>query len=105
MPLTSRCSPRPAARRSALGAAGRAAPGHRGPGAVTAVSAQQLADHAGAYLAARAAAGPAVFPVAAPGWLPGIAVDGKAVRGAKPGPDGLIPYLAGPPPLHRTPGP
>ena len=48
----------------------------------TAVSAQQLADHAGAYLAARAAAGPAVFPVAAPGWLPGIAVDGKAVRGA-----------------------
>jgi predicted transposase YbfD/YdcC len=58
----------------------------------TAVSAQQLADHAGAYLAARAAAGPAVFPVAAPGWLPGIAVDGKAVRGAA-GTSGQVPYL------------
>jgi predicted transposase YbfD/YdcC len=58
----------------------------------TAVSAQQLADHAGAYLAARAAAGPAVFPVAAPGWLPGIAVDGKAVRGAA-GTGGQVPYL------------
>ena len=29
---------------------------------------------------------------AAAHWLPGIAVDGKAVRGAA-GPDGLIPYL------------
>jgi hypothetical protein len=58
----------------------------------TAVSAQQLADNAGAYLAARAAAGPAVFPVAAPGWLPGIAVDGKAVRGAA-GTSGQVPYL------------
>jgi len=58
----------------------------------TAVSAQQLADHAGAYLAARAGTGPVVFPVAAPGWLPGIAVDGKAVRGAAGG-DGQVPYL------------
>jgi predicted transposase YbfD/YdcC len=32
------------------------------------------------------------FPVAGPGWLPAIAVDGKAVRGAAAG-DGLIPYL------------
>ena len=32
------------------------------------------------------------FPLAGPRWLPAIAVDGKAVRGAA-GPDGLIPYL------------
>lgn len=32
------------------------------------------------------------FPVAGPVLLPGIAVDGKAVRGAV-GPDGLVPYL------------
>ena len=32
------------------------------------------------------------FPVAGPGWLPAVAVDGKAVRGAA-GDDGLIPYL------------
>jgi hypothetical protein len=30
--------------------------------------------------------------VAGPGWLPAIAADGKAVRGAA-GEDGLIPYL------------
>jgi hypothetical protein len=35
---------------------------------------------------------PVTLPVAGPGWLPGIAVDGKPVRGAA-GPDGLIPYL------------
>jgi predicted transposase YbfD/YdcC len=58
----------------------------------TVLSAQDLADHAGVFLARRAAAGPVTFPVAAPGPLPGIAVDGKAVRGAA-GPDGLIPYL------------
>jgi predicted transposase YbfD/YdcC len=57
----------------------------------TLVSAQALADHTGAFLA-RGAAGPVTFPVAGPGWLPGIAVDGKAIRGAA-GPDGLIPYL------------
>lgn len=58
----------------------------------TAISAQALADHAGEFLARRAAAGPVTFPVAGPGWLPGLAVDGKAVRGAA-GADGLIPYL------------
>jgi predicted transposase YbfD/YdcC len=58
----------------------------------TALGAQGLADCAGAYLARRAHSGPAVFPLARPGWLPAIAVDGKAVRGAA-GPDGLIPYL------------
>jgi predicted transposase YbfD/YdcC len=58
----------------------------------TAVSAQALADHAGEFLARRAAAGPVTFPVAGPGWLPALAVDGKAVRGAA-GADGLIPYL------------
>jgi len=58
----------------------------------TLLGAGQLAGHAGAFLARRAAPGPVAFPVAGPGWLPGIAVDGKAVRGAA-GPDGLVPYL------------
>ncbi|MGD0609483.1 MAG: transposase family protein, partial [Streptosporangiaceae bacterium] len=79
------------ARRNAVGA--RTAP-H--PDTVvrvfTALGAQGLAHHAGAYLARRAHPGPAVFPLARPGWLPAVAVDGKAVRGAA-GPDGLIPYL------------
>ena len=79
------------ARRNALGA--RVAP-H--PDTVvrvlTALGAHGLAYHAGAYLARRAHPGPAAFPLAGPGWLPAIAVDGKAVRGAA-GPDGLIPYL------------
>src|SRR5258708_11088245 len=47
---------------------------------------------AGGALARRAHPGPVAFPVAGPGWLPAIAVDGKAVRGAA-GADGLIPYL------------
>jgi hypothetical protein len=50
------------------------------------------AGHAGAYLPCRAHPGPVTFPAAGPGWLPAIAVDGKAVRGAA-GTDGLIPYL------------
>ena len=79
------------ARRNALGA--RVAP-H--PDTVvrifTALGAQGVARHAGAYLARRAHPGPAAFPVAGPGWLAAVAVDGKAVRGAA-GPDGLIPYL------------
>lgn len=58
----------------------------------TAISAQALADHAGEFLARRAAAGPVTFPVAGPGQLPALAVDGKAVRGAA-GADGLVPYL------------
>jgi predicted transposase YbfD/YdcC len=58
----------------------------------TALGAQALAGHAGAYLASRAHPGPVTFSLAGPGWLPAIAVDGKAVRGAA-GPDGLIPYL------------
>jgi predicted transposase YbfD/YdcC len=58
----------------------------------TALGAQFLAAHAGAYLASRAHPGPVTFALAGPGWLPAIAVDGKAVRGAA-GDDGLIPYL------------
>jgi len=58
----------------------------------TLLGAQGLAGHAGAFLAGRADRGPVTFPVSAAGWLPAVAVDGKAVRGA-PGPDGLIPYL------------
>ena len=79
------------ARRNALGA--RVAP-H--PETVvrlfTALGAQGVAHHAGAYLARRADPGPVAFPVAGPGWLPAVAVDGKAVRGAA-GDDGLIPFL------------
>jgi predicted transposase YbfD/YdcC len=56
------------------------------------LGAQALARHTGAYLAVRARSGPVTFPVAGPGWLPALAVDGKAVRGAA-GADGLIPYL------------
>ena len=51
-----------------------------------------LADCAGAYLARRARPATVAFPLAGPGWLPAIAVDGKAVRGAA-GADGMIPYL------------
>ena len=58
----------------------------------TGLGAQALAGHAGAYLAARAHPGPVTFPAADPGWLPAVAADGKAVRGAA-GDDGLIPYL------------
>jgi predicted transposase YbfD/YdcC len=79
------------ARRNALGI--RAAP-H--PDTVVRIfadlGAAALADHAGAYLALRALPGPVAYPVAAPGWLPAVAVDGKAVRGAA-GEDGMIPYL------------
>ncbi len=56
------------------------------------LGAQGLADHAGVFLARRAGLAPVVFPIAAPGALPAIAVDGKAVRGAV-GADGMIPYL------------
>jgi len=56
------------------------------------LGAQGLADHVGRLLARRAGLGPVSFPVDAPGPLPAIAVDGKAVRGAI-GPDGHIPYL------------
>ena len=42
--------------------------------------------------ARRAHPGPVTFPLAGPGCLPAIAVDGKAVRGAA-GEDGLSPYL------------
>ena len=56
------------------------------------LGAQALAGHAGRYLAGRAHPGPVAFPLASPGWLPAVAVDGKAVRGAA-GDDGLIPYL------------
>ena len=58
----------------------------------TALGAQALASHAGAFLARRAHPGPVTFPAAGPGWLPAIAADGKAVRGAI-GADGQVPYL------------
>jgi len=73
-------------RRSALGAR---VPPH--PDTVArlfaALGAQALASHAGAYLARRAHPGPVAFPLAGPGWLPAIAVDGKAcgVRPARTG--------------------
>lgn len=59
---------------------------------LAALGAQAVARQAGACLAARAHPGPVASPVDGPGWLPAIAVDGKAVRGAA-GPDGMIPYL------------
>jgi hypothetical protein len=58
----------------------------------TLLQAQHLADGVGAWLAARAGVGPVAAPIAGPGWLPAIAVDGKAVRGAI-GADGQVPYL------------
>jgi hypothetical protein len=58
----------------------------------TGLGAPALAHHTGAYLARRCHRAPVAFPLAGPGWLPAVAVDGKAVRGAA-GPDGLIPYL------------
>ena len=56
------------------------------------LGAQALARHTGAYLAVRARSGPVTFPVAGPGWLPALAVDGKAAGGAA-GADGKVPYL------------
>jgi len=55
------------------------------PRVFTDPGAQGLADHAGAFL------GHPGLPLDGPGWLPGTAVDGKAVRGAV-GADGMIPY-------------
>ena len=56
------------------------------------LQAQQVADGVGTWLAARAGVGPVAAPTGGPGWLPAIAVDGKAVRGAI-GEDGQVPYL------------
>ena len=56
------------------------------------LQAQQVADGVGTWLAARAGVGPVAAPIGGPGWLPAIAVDGKAVRGAI-GEDGQVPYL------------
>jgi predicted transposase YbfD/YdcC len=56
------------------------------------LGAQHLADGVGAWLATRAGVGPVAAPTGGPGWLPAIAVDGKAVRGAV-GEDGQVPYL------------
>ncbi len=58
----------------------------------TDLGAAALATHTGAFLARRAGLGPVSFPIAAPGPLPAVAVDGKAIRGAVGG-DGQIPYL------------
>jgi DDE_Tnp_1-associated/Transposase DDE domain len=75
-------------------AAGRHIPPH--PDTVERVfallGAHQLAEGVGAWLAGRAGVGPVGAPIGEPGWLPAIAVDGKAVRGAI-GPDGQVPYL------------
>jgi len=60
------------------------------------LEAQQLADGVGGWLAARAGVGPVGALTGGPGWLPAIAVDGKAVRGAvgRGGDtDGRVPYL------------
>ncbi len=60
------------------------------------LEAQQLADGVGAWLAGRAGIGPVAAPIAGPGWLPAIAVDGKAIRGAvgRGGDaEGQVPYL------------
>lgn len=61
-----------------------------------ALAAQDLADQVGAHLARRhVAAGGGVAPSSGgPVLLPGLAVDGKAIRGAV-GADGLIPYVLG----------
>jgi hypothetical protein len=56
------------------------------------LGAQHLADGVGAWLATRAGVGPVATPISGPAWLPAIAVDGKAVRGAV-GADGQVPYL------------
>ncbi|MEU6701765.1 ISAs1 family transposase [Pseudonocardia sp. NPDC046786] len=56
------------------------------------LQAQQVADQVGVWLARRAGIGPVGAPIDGPGWLPAIAVDGKAVRGAVD-PDGQVPYL------------
>jgi hypothetical protein len=65
-------------RRSALGAL---TPPH--PDTIvrvfTDLGARQLADHAGACLARRALLAPAIFPIAAPDWLPAIADTGLVV--------------------------
>jgi hypothetical protein len=58
----------------------------------SALGAQSLAACTEAFLARRARQGPVAFPVASPGWLPAIAADGKAMRGAI-GQDGQVPYL------------
>ena len=69
---------------------------------LAALGAQSLADCAGAFLARREHPGPVTLPVAGPGWLPAVAVDGKAVRGAA-GPDGLIRTCWPLPPMAPAP--
>ncbi|MGH3701470.1 MAG: transposase family protein [Pseudonocardiaceae bacterium] len=61
------------------------------------LGAQALAGHAGVLLARRAGLAPVAFPISAPGWLPAIAGDGKALRGAA-GTDGGVPTYWPPPP-------
>ncbi len=67
----------------------------------SALGAQGLADHTGAYLGARAGLGPVGAPMAGPTLLPALAIDGKAIKGAI-GTDGQIPIYSPPPPT-RTP--
>ena len=58
----------------------------------SALGAQGLAEHTGAYLGRQAGVGPVGAPVAGPELLAALAIDGKAVKGAI-GTDGQIPYL------------
>ncbi|MDQ2707351.1 MAG: transposase family protein [Actinomycetota bacterium] len=58
----------------------------------TVLGAQKLAEYTGVFLARRAGLTPVSLPIDAPGPLPAIAVDGKAVRGAV-GAGGEVPYV------------
>jgi DDE_Tnp_1-associated len=73
---------------------GRLTPPHRDTieRVFTVLDAQRVAEATGAFLAERAGIAPVGAPIEGPVLLPGLAVDGKAVRNAI-GPDGQIPYL------------
>ena len=89
-PIT-RSWPRSDAAATPSGSSRTAAPGYDRAGLHRAgrLAASRSRQH---VLARRGEPGSGRFPVAAPAWLPAIAVDGKAVRGAV-GADGLVPYL------------
>jgi hypothetical protein len=57
-----------------------------------ALDAQDLDNHLGVGVGARAGLGPVGAPAAGPALRPALAVDGKAMRGALDA-DGQIPYL------------
>ena len=64
---------------------------HRGPHNAQ-IGVRQARDRRAPFPDLRQLRGPVTFPLAEPGWLPVLAVDGKAVRSAA-GPDGKVPYL------------